>query len=191
MGKLVGSLLIRSNDIALQADLNTANDGPPVQNRFGSINDFRSDMTFNRIPLRKIVGPDVWASHKRLVMRCTQFSLFTGDQMTANSERALTVVLSGHNPANREWRSCNTQSDVCYLCTRKDTNLSTQSVPEEKSINYADQVIELATDYIDLRIRFTLLTASGSNTVLLPISTGSDRKSFPHSLFHFQLLTED
>jgi hypothetical protein len=124
-------------------------------------------------------------------MRCTQFSLFTGDQMANNSERAITVFLSGHNPANREWRSCNTQSDVCYLCTRKDANLSTQSVPEEKSINYADQVIQLATDYIDLRIRFTLLTASGPDIVVLPISTGADRRSFPHSLFHFQLFTED
>jgi hypothetical protein len=100
MGKLVGSLLIRSNDIALQVDIDTANDGPPVHNRFGSINDFRSDMTFNRIPLRKVVGEDIWASHKRLFMRCTQFSLFTGDQMPSNNERAVTVVLSGHNPAN-------------------------------------------------------------------------------------------
>jgi hypothetical protein len=185
MGRLVGSLLIRSNDIALQTDLDTTNDGPPVHNRFGS------DTTFNRIPLRKIVGEEIWASHKRLVIRCTQFSLFTGDQMASNNERAITVVLSGHNPANREWRSCNTQSDVCYLCTRKDGNLATQSVPEEKSINYADQLIELANDYVDLRIRFTLLSASGPDTVVLPVSTGSDRRSFPHSLFHFQLLTED
>jgi hypothetical protein len=148
-------------------------------------------MTFNRIPLRKIIGEETWASHKRLVMRCTQFSLFTGDVMLSNNERAITVVLSDHNPANREWRSSNTQSDVWYLCTRKDANLSTQSVPEEKSINYADQAIELVPDYIDLRIRFTLLTASGSDTVVLPVSTGSDRRSFPHSLFHFQLLTED
>jgi hypothetical protein len=191
MGKLVGSLLIRSNDIALQTDLDTANDGPPVHNQFGSINDFRSDMTYNRIPLRKIVGKEIWASHKRLVMRCTQFSLFTGDQMASNNERAITVVLSGHNLANREWRSCNTESDVCYLCTREDGNLAKQSVPEEKSINYADQVIQLATDYVDLRIRFSLLSASCSDTVVLPVSTGSDRRSFPHSLFHFQLLTED
>jgi hypothetical protein len=191
MGRLVGSLLIRSNDIALQADLDTANDGPPVHNRFGSINDFRSDMTFNRAPLRKILGEGVWGNHKRLVMKCTQFSLFTGDQMANNNERAITVVLSGHNPANREWRSCYTQSDVCYLCTRKGGNLSTQSAPEEKSINYADQLIELATDYIDLRIRFTLLSASGPDTVVLPVSTGADRHSFRHSLFHFQLFTED
>jgi hypothetical protein len=156
MGKLVGSLLIRSNDIALQAKLDTAK-----------------------------------GNHKRLVMKCTQFSLFTGDQMANNSERAITVVVSGHNPAHREWRSCNSLSDVYYLCTRKDGNLSTQSVPEEKSINYADQLIELATDYIDLRIRFTLLSASGPDTVVLPVSTGADRRSFPHSLFHFQLFTED
>jgi hypothetical protein len=101
-------------------------------------------------------------------MKCTQFSLFTGDQMASNNERAITVVVSGHIPAIREWRPCNSLSDVCYLCTRKDGNLSTQSVPEEKSINYADQLIELATDYIDLRILFTLLSASGPSVVLLP-----------------------
>jgi hypothetical protein len=90
-----------------------------------------------------------------------------------------------NNLIKKQVRFCNTQSDVCNLCTRKDGNLTTQSVPEEKSINYADQLIELATDYIDLRIRFSLLSACGHDTVVLPVSTGADRRSFPHSLFHF------
>jgi hypothetical protein len=148
-------------------------------------------MTVVRVPLRKIIGEDVWANNRTLVMKCTQFFFYIQTTMTSNPERAVVGFLSGNNPANREWRSCNTQSDASYLCTRKDANLATQSVPEDKSLDYADQKIELETDYIDLRIRFTLISASGPETVVLPVSAGANRISYPHSLFHFQLFTED
>ncbi|KAJ1394486.1 hypothetical protein B484DRAFT_407863 [Ochromonadaceae sp. CCMP2298] len=111
--------------------------------------------------------------------------------MTANPERAVVVFLSGHNPVNREWRSSNTQSDVSYLCCRKDSNLANQTVGDEKSLEYADQRIALSRDYLDLRIRFTLLSASGPGTTVLPISAAPDRFSYPHSVFMFQLYSED
>jgi hypothetical protein len=145
--KLIGSLLLKTNDISRQPD--GAVDGPAVTNKHGTINDHRSDFTFASI--RQVVGEDIWATHKTVVLRCSQFSFYVQTNQTNNAERAVVVMMSGHGPANKEYRSSGTQSGASYLVCRKDSNLSTHTVGAEKSLEYVDQRITLTSDFLDIR----------------------------------------
>jgi hypothetical protein len=144
-------MVLRTNDISRQPD--GAVDGPAVTNKHGHINDFRSDFTFASVPIRQIVGEDIWATHKTVVLRCSQFSFYVQTNQTNNTERAIVVMLSGHGPANKEYRSSGTQSGASYLVCRKDSNLSTHTVGDEKSLEYVDQRITLNSDFIEERFQ--------------------------------------
>jgi hypothetical protein len=188
--KLIGSLLLRTDDIAKQPD--GAVDGPAVTSKHGTINDHRSDFTFASVPIRQVVGNDgndVWATHKTVVLRCSQFSFYVQTNQTNNSERAVVVIVSGHGPANREYRCSGTQSGASYLVCRKDSNLSTHTVGDEKSLEYVDQRITLNSDFLDIRFQYTLMTAFGPGQTVLPVSPNP--VSYPHALFHFCIYTED
>jgi hypothetical protein len=185
--KLIGSLLLRTNDISKQPD--AAVDGPAVTNKHGEINDFRSDFTFASVPIRQIIGEDIWATRKTVTLRCSQFSFYVQANQPNNPERAVVVMLSGHGSANTEYRSSGTQSGASYLVCRKDSNLSTHTVGDEKSLDYVDQRITLNADFLDLRFQYTLLTAFGAGQTVLPVTPNSP--SFPHAMFHFCIFTED
>jgi hypothetical protein len=185
--KLIGSLLLRTNDIAKQPD--GVVDGPAVTSKHGTINDHRSDFTFASVPIRQVVGEDIWATHKTVVLRCSQFSFYVQTNQTNNSERAVVVMMSGHSPANKEYRSSGTQYVASYLVCRKDSNLATLTVGDEKSLEYVDQRITLNSDFLDLRFQHTLMTAFGAGQTVLPVSPNP--VSFPHALFHFCIYTED
>jgi hypothetical protein len=185
--KLIGYLLLRTNDISRQLD--GAVDGPAFTNRHGTINDHRSDFTFAGVPIRQVVGEDIWATNKTVVLRCSQFSFYVQTNQTNNSERAVVVMMSGHGPANKEYRSSGTQSGASYLVCRKDSNLSTHTVGDEKSLKYVDQRITLTSDFLDIRFQYCLMTAFGPGQTLLPVS--QNPVSYPHALFHFCIYTED
>jgi hypothetical protein len=185
--KLIGSLLLRTNDIAKQPD--GAVDGPEVANKHATINDHRSDFTFVSVPIRQVLGEDIWATHKTVVLQCSQFSFYVQTNQTNNAERAVVVMMSGHGPANKEYRSSGTQSGASYLVCRKDSNLSTHTVGDEKSLEYVDQRITLNSDFLDIRFQYTLMTAFGAGQTVLPQSPNP--VSYPHALFRFCIYTED
>jgi hypothetical protein len=120
--KLIGSLLLRTNNISRQPD--GAVDGPAVTNKHGTINDHRSEFTFAGVPIRQIVGEDIWATHKTVVLRCSQFSFYIQANQPNAPERAIVVMMSGHGPANREYRSSGSQSGASYLVSRKEMKTS-------------------------------------------------------------------
>jgi hypothetical protein len=185
--RLIGSLLLRTNDISRQPD--GAVDDPAVTNKHGAINDYRIVFTFAGVPIRQIVGKDIWATHKTVVLRCSQFSFYVQANQTNSAERAIVVMMSGHGSANKEYRSSGTQSGASYLVCRKDSNLATHTVGDEKSLEYVDQRIALNSDLLDLRFQYTLMTAFGAGQTVLPVSPNP--VSFTHSLLHFCIYTED
>jgi hypothetical protein len=185
--KLIGSLLLRTNDISRQPD--GAVDGSAVTNKHGHLNDHRSDFTFASVPIRQVVGGDIWATHKTVVLRCSQFSFYVQTNQPNATEKAIVVMMSGHGLANWEYRSSGTQSGASYLVCRKDSNLATHTVGDEKSLEYVDQRISLNADYLDIRFQYCLMTAFGAGQTVLPVSPNPI--SFPHDLFHFCIYTED
>jgi hypothetical protein len=193
---ILASLVLRTNDISRATPLNAHLDAPGTETRLGKINSFRTQMTFYGVPLRTLLSPKVQSENPTVLLVLKQHMFYYNQSAPADADRGIVCTLSGHNPVTQEYVSHGSVSDQRFLFSRKDTTLNTvqtQSGAEQKSIAYAPQRIRITGDTVDLTFRFTFPAATGAGTVLTPVgnAAGTGRVVFPHSIFYFQITTDD
>jgi hypothetical protein len=186
---LLAKNLLRTNDLSLQSPSESDGLSSSTDTGLVTINHWRTDFEFLGIPLRSLIGETEWA-RGTAVLKLASWVTFNGRQ-APQSQRSNVLMISGHHPCTREYRSCGGYSDARYLAHCNDSNQglfeNPVMIPADKSISYVPQQIRLISDSISIRLRLTNGAARGPGTDSQPIAGESSPAYFPHQSFTFEI----